>query len=263
MSGSIVRPVVRRAALSLLGESGYERLRVRSVARDIRSGHWTEPEVPLVPLVVAPGDTVVDVGANFGMYCFHLSRAVGPQGTVEAFEPVPATCANLRRVVRLLALENVRIVEAGASDTAGVAEMAVPRRGDGSAEAGKAWAVRAEAASVLDAVRARMLRLDDALDGVEVTFMKCDVEGTELFALRGASRLLEEHAPTLVLETSRATMSRYGLVPEQLQELLEEFAYATYRFRDGRLHRGAAGDLDANLVAVHERRADRVRAVLA
>jgi FkbM family methyltransferase len=202
------------------------------------------------------------VGANFGMYCFHLSRAVGPRGAVHAFEPVPATCVTLRRVARLLGLDNVRIVEAGASDAAGAARMALPRRGDGSADTGKAWAIRAGAPGPPDAVGARMVRLDEALDRVPVTFVKCDVEGAELFALGGATGLLERQAPTLVLETSRPAMSRYGVAPEELQSLLAELGYATYRYREGRLHPSEAGDLDANLVAVHPRRAERVRKLL-
>jgi hypothetical protein len=53
--------------------------------------------------------------------------------------PGPSVRPIVRRAaLSLLGLDNVRIVEAGASDTAEVAEMAVPRRGDGSAAAGQA-----------------------------------------------------------------------------------------------------------------------------
>jgi predicted methyltransferase len=35
------------------------------------------------------GAAVIDVGANKGIYCFWLSRAVGQSGKVIAFEPQP------------------------------------------------------------------------------------------------------------------------------------------------------------------------------
>jgi FkbM family methyltransferase len=41
------------------------------------------------------GAVVVDVGANFGLHSLYLSRAVGPQGTVIAFEPDPDNYALL------------------------------------------------------------------------------------------------------------------------------------------------------------------------
>ena len=33
------------------------------------------------------GATVLDIGANKGIYCFWMMRAVGPSGNVIAFEP--------------------------------------------------------------------------------------------------------------------------------------------------------------------------------
>src|SRR5882724_10781592 len=37
--------------------------------------------------LVAPGDTVVDVGANWGLHTLYLSRHVGERGVVIALEP--------------------------------------------------------------------------------------------------------------------------------------------------------------------------------
>jgi FkbM family methyltransferase len=46
---------------------------------------------------VRPGDVVWDVGANVGLYTLRLADAVGVTGKVVAFEPVPATHAELVR----------------------------------------------------------------------------------------------------------------------------------------------------------------------
>src|SRR5207244_2514366 len=46
-------------------------------ALDIRRGRWTEPELRLIPLVVRPGESAIDVGANYGLWSYHLARAVG------------------------------------------------------------------------------------------------------------------------------------------------------------------------------------------
>lgn len=41
--------------------------------------------------LIKSGDTVVDVGAHIGYHTLHLSRAVGEQGQVLAFEPDPTS----------------------------------------------------------------------------------------------------------------------------------------------------------------------------
>ena len=40
-------------------------------------------------LVIRPGDTVLDVGANCGFHLFAFADLVGDQGLVHAFEPNP------------------------------------------------------------------------------------------------------------------------------------------------------------------------------
>ena len=41
------------------------------------------------------GDTVIDIGANVGLFAILAARIVGPQGRVFAFEPASATFARL------------------------------------------------------------------------------------------------------------------------------------------------------------------------
>ena len=62
-------------------------------------GEWSEPEIALFEQVVSPGDTVLEAGANMGSHTVWLSRHVGQEGAVYAFEPARHTfqllCANL------------------------------------------------------------------------------------------------------------------------------------------------------------------------
>src|SRR5947208_12661461 len=95
----------------LLNQGAYKYFQGLSKAWDIRSGSWSEPELDLIPFAVRPGETAVDVGANYGLYSFHLSKAVGPAGRVYAFEPVPFTYETLRLVSKALRLRNVEMVE--------------------------------------------------------------------------------------------------------------------------------------------------------
>src|SRR5262245_35964871 len=92
MAGNTLpRRVAKRLLAPLLNESTYAALQAVAMSWDIRRKAWWEPELELLPKLVERGDTVLDIGANFGLYAYYLSRAVGPSGRVYCFEPIPFT----------------------------------------------------------------------------------------------------------------------------------------------------------------------------
>src|SRR5438045_1596543 len=123
---SRLRSTVKRVLYPLLPESAYRLAQAIAMAADIRSGRLYEPELELVRYAVQPGDTVLDIGANFGLYTYAMARAVGAAGRVYSFEPVPFTHRTLATVLRLLHVKNATVVPKGCSDTAGTVRFTVP-----------------------------------------------------------------------------------------------------------------------------------------
>jgi len=78
---------------------------------------WSAPFALLllerVPL--APGITIVDVGAGTGFLSLELAQRCGPGATVYAVDPWAAACARLRRKLHYLAVENVHVLEQDAA----------------------------------------------------------------------------------------------------------------------------------------------------
>ena len=66
-----------------------------------------EPDLHACRSILKTGDTVLDVGANIGVYTKFCSEFVGPSGRVISLEPVPETYSYLVGNVRALKLENV------------------------------------------------------------------------------------------------------------------------------------------------------------
>ena len=56
-----------------------------------------------------PGDTMIDVGANIGIYSVLAGAIVGRRGRVEAFEPSPTLRPCLEANLRRNELTNVRV----------------------------------------------------------------------------------------------------------------------------------------------------------
>src|SRR6266850_5412978 len=119
LANSALRRITKRVLHVFVSNSGgYKYFQALSKAMDIRNGSWSEPELDLIPLAVKPGETALDLGANFGLYTYHLSRALQGSGQIYAFEPVPFTFATLQLVGKLLRFRNVKLIEKGCSDKA-------------------------------------------------------------------------------------------------------------------------------------------------
>lgn len=137
-----------------------------------------------------PGTTVWDIGANVGLYTLPSARAVGPEGSVVAFEPMPRNLHFLRRHLALNGLGRVAVCDAGVSDAAGTLRMA---EGDSPSEfhvdPGGSWEVRA--------VTLDEWLCESGLPPPDV--VKIDVEGSDDAVLRGGVRSLAKYRPLIYL----------------------------------------------------------------
>jgi len=64
-----------------------------------------------------------------------------------------------------------------------------------------------------------------------------DIEGAELFALQGMTKLLSnEKKPIIILEMTLIMMTQAGYSPKDLLEFLGQFGYRCYEFSKKGLH---------------------------
>jgi len=79
-------------------------------------GGWEPDVAEAFKAHVRPAATVYDIGANYGMHTLLLSRLVGANGLVYAFEPNPLIARSLREQLDLNKLVNVKTVEQALSN---------------------------------------------------------------------------------------------------------------------------------------------------
>ncbi len=194
--------------------------------------HWRalvrdgDPHAQAMRELVRPGDTAIDVGANWGLFTIGLSGLVGAEGRVIAAEPGPAL-ATLRRVCRGRA--NIELCALALSDHDGSGRMTVPAgRGSETGLSALAHVVDTDVDGDQDgAMSVRLARLDglELGDLSRLNFIKCDVEGHEDAVLRGGEALIREHLPALLLEAEQRHRDR---PVAELFELLGSWGYAGY-----------------------------------
>src|SRR5256885_16107528 len=145
--------------------------------------YLTEPELRWALATVNPGDLVVDVGCNIGIYAFWFARRVGRSGKVIAIDPAPACVRYLRTAANQLGLSQLTIIGCGASDAHSTLELHIPLEHDGVRLARATFGPTLGPAHVL---KVDVAPLDDILRDRDrpVSLIKCDVEGYELAVLR-------------------------------------------------------------------------------
>jgi len=165
-----------------------------------------------------PGDIVFDIGAYCGVFTFELSRAVGPQGKVFAFEPDPLNVELLRRNVARHQLSNVTVAQVAVSDTNGIA----PFNSDGSL--GSALTLALSRPPTHDTTEVRTITLEKACAEFGLpSFVKIDAEGAEIEILSGAKTLLQSHPIHFALDTSH--MRDGHMTRAAVEDLLKTCGY--------------------------------------
>ncbi|EJJ28059.1 FkbM family methyltransferase [Rhizobium sp. CF142] len=150
-------------------------------------------ERKIARLILRPGMTVVDIGANIGVYSRFFSRLIGSEGSVHCFEPDPINFSRLKR--NIASLTNAIAIPSAVGERTGNIklytsdEMNVDHRTFDSGDGRKS-------------IDVPLVALDDYFrPGHRVDFMKIDVQGYELNVLLGAKRVLtENHDIKLLME---------------------------------------------------------------
>jgi FkbM family methyltransferase len=202
-----------------------------------------EEIIRLIVGLVRPGGIVLDLGAHLGA----ISLAAAAAGyRVLAVDASPENVASLQASISHNRFAQMEVVQAAVSDHPGTLEF-MPHGPFGLVANPK----------ILDeyqlpSVKVRAVTIDDLLSekSVErVDFIKMDIEGSEVAAIRGAGRLLSRpDAPPIVYESNGCALGMYGTDTRHLRRTLEGFGYCNYLI-DGVLRPVRANDVQPDAVA--------------
>lgn len=221
-------------------------------------GRW--PGSAVVQELVRTGDHVVDAGANIGYVSALLARWVGPQGRVEAIEPVPQTYDLLAHNIKALGLSHVHCHPVGLAEHNSEAWMEIPRFADGRENLYESRVVTsADAPAGRTVVAVQLRRLDSLLADRRrpISFLKLDVEGHELPVVQGGWELLKADRPALLIEVA-GDLDAPGTAPARLTALLSELGYTPWMDSGAGLRPRRAGERSVDyffLTAEQARRA--------
>ena len=114
-----------------------------------------------------------------------------------AFEPQPELARALADVCQSIGLSNVNVIAKGVYSHSGNRDLFVPE----GHQPGTSFAQMAKEVESFTILNVPVATLDEYFDASDrITLLKIDVEGAEFGVLKGAERILRQHAPLLVFE---------------------------------------------------------------
>jgi FkbM family methyltransferase len=187
-------------------------------ARGVRRGTFQSEEIEFRRLEewVGTGDWVLDLGANVGYFTVKLSRLVGANGRVLAFEPIRETFELLSANVARLPLRNVTLFNVAVSDRTYLAGMNIPHFDNNVENYYMARLADGGGTSPVLCLPVDALGLT-----AKIGLAKVDVEGHELSALKGMEHVIARDRPVLIVEGDSpdvaAFLARFGYRAEHAE----------------------------------------------
>lgn len=188
-------------------------------------GRWYSLETQLlIERFIRPGDTVVDVGANRGLFAFAAAHRAGRRGRVLAFEPNLASVRSMEREAAENAISTVAIFPFGLGAQNEFRDLFVCYNNSGGATFG---IPNADPSSVFR-VPAEIRIGDEMLGGTVPAFIKIDVEGYECRVISGLKRTIKTHGPVILMEALQENLEICGTTLDELLGLMRGLGYEPF-----------------------------------
>ena len=201
-------------------------------------------EQQLFRTLCRPGDTVVDIGANVGLYTAIAARAVGSAGRVISLEPHLESYSYLQKTIAINGLTHVRAVNAACGDHSGTVDLFLT-------DENKADSRLYDVTGARPRTTVEMVTLDDLLEreGVrKVDVIKMDIQGAEALALKGMRRTLRTPGKlTLVCEFWPWGITAAGGSPREFIEELSSHGFTFHSIDEDRHRADPIPDIGALL----------------
>lgn len=177
---------------------------------------WFEKEMGFVRHWLRPGMTVIDIGANLGVYSLPMSQLVGQTGRVFAYEPGTDARSLLQRSRELNGARNLEVLPFALSDREREGRLVF----GGSSELnalGEGGAGETVAITSLDKEQA-------ARSWPPPDFVKIDAEGEEERILAGGREFFAVHSPLIMFEVKAG-----NAINDRLRALFPTLGYRLFR----------------------------------
>ena len=192
-------------------------------------GYYERGIVSLLKRLIRQGDCVIEVGANIGSHTIIISRRVGTQGTVLAFEPHPKVIEKLTLNLKANRIQNVRIFKCALSDSSQKFTSFYTSEGNFATEEMNSSLFPDDRLSLQIQVECKTLDetfLNNGIDRCDL--IKIDTEGNEFRVLLGAKQTIDTFRPYILFEYSEINWTKAGSNWSSVKLFFKELNYSLH-----------------------------------
>lgn len=161
--------------------------------------------------------TFIDVGANVGFYSILAWDSMGRSGEVYAFEIDRRAIRSFQKTLRVNNINNIYLYPIAVGRTQG--RGFIRRKFDSACTE----IIETDKQGDISIISLDEFFKDNNLD--KLRLIKIDVEGTELFVLEGAKRLINKYKPKIICEAYNKHTKRHGYQVLKITSLLRSWGY--------------------------------------
>ena len=164
---------------------------------------------------IKEGEYVIDVGAHIGYYTLLFSKLVGETGLVAAFEPDDSNYEYLTHNVKVNHIANVICYKHALMDYNGMGRIVTSSFNSGDS---RVYRANGNQSNVF-------VEKLDSLQIDKLEWIKMDIQGCELFALKGAEETIDRFSPRIIMEFERGMLTDHGVEPRALLDWISVKGY--------------------------------------
>lgn len=195
----------------------------RSASAALYCGLYDYAEMTFLSRYLRPEDTFIDVGANIGVYTL-LAASIIKSGSIHSIEALPRNCDRLRENITLNQLQQVHLYPIAVSNTQGHIWLNI------ADEDSMSFITNQITEKVIRVPTNTLDNLLNIKSSKALALGKMDIEGAELFALQGATSLLQMQSPPVwILEVLDSTDSS-GCQQQDIEDFLQAYGYHLYSY---------------------------------
>lgn len=191
------------------------------------ANEFREPHFKIITgLMLQESNNCLDLGANFGSHSLVMSN-ICKTGLIYAFEPQSVVFQCLTLNVHLNKIKNIRIFNLAIDEITG-REVGIEQIRTSSAQVNSGYS------RILDSSlshKVLTIALDD-MDLPKIDFVKMDIQGSELSAVKGMKRILLSDQPIIFFEVEKAHLEFRKASSKELFMILSNLGYSIYRIEN-------------------------------